>query len=390
MPKHPDYPHVSSFTDRHGKTRWRFRKAGHKDTVIPGEPHSAEFDAAYEAIVGGRPAKTNVILLAGGVRPRSIKHAYKLLKESGAWLKLDFSTRDRYGRLIETLLTRKAGSEIIGDGPLAEVKRTHVKQWLQFHKDTPTMQKIMLICISKLIMIGIENEWITADPTYKMMKDNRHDTDGHATWTPEQCDQFEQFYPLGSTPRVAFALGVWLGLRASDIARLRWDHLTTKRMIINGEERTVEGFEILPFKGRKKKKGQTVFLPITPELAHELAPLSRDTDFVLLSSWKRGYSPRTLSGRMIQWVRAAGLPAGRLAGDLALSCHGLRKALGMRMAETGASTREMMDVLGHNSPSQAELYSRKARQVHLAINAMDKVAAGEAKRRKAPGLKIVK
>jgi site-specific recombinase XerD len=53
--------------------------------------------------------------------------------------------------------------------------------------------------------------------------------------------------------------------------------------------------------------------------------------------------------------------------------HGLRKSLGKMMAETGASTRQLMEMLGHDDIEHAELYSRAAEQERLARDAMTKV-----------------
>ena len=43
------------------------------------------------------------------------------------------------------------------------------------------------------------------------------------------------------------------------------------------------------------------------------------------------------------------------------------------MAEGGASTRQLMDTLGHDDIAHAELYSREASQELLAREAMEKV-----------------
>tara|TARA_R110002020_G_scaffold198564_2_gene399721 strand:+ start:2193 stop:2363 length:171 start_codon:yes stop_codon:yes gene_type:complete len=40
--------------------------------------------------------------------------------------------------------------------------------------------------------------------------------------------------------------------------------------------------------------------------------------------------------------------------------HGLRKTLGKTLAEAGASTRQLMETLGHDDIQHAELYSRAA------------------------------
>jgi hypothetical protein len=80
--EHPDYPSVYPYSDRHGKTRWRFRRSG-TDKSLPGEPHSPAFDAAYNAIVEGRPTTAEIIPLeGGGFRPKTLKHAYMILKSS--------------------------------------------------------------------------------------------------------------------------------------------------------------------------------------------------------------------------------------------------------------------------------------------------------------------
>jgi integrase len=69
---------------------------------------------------------------------------------------------------------------------------------------------------------------------------------------------------------------------------------------------------------------------------------------------------------MAHWTAKAGVPKG-------CTLHGLRKSLGKLLAEGGASTRQLMDVLGHDDIEHAELYSREASQEILARDAMSKV-----------------
>jgi integrase len=63
---------------------------------------------------------------------------------------------------------------------------------------------------------------------------------------------------------------------------------------------------------------------------------------------------------------AAGIPPGH-------TLHGLRKTLGKALAEHGATTRELMDILGHDNIEHAELYSREAEQRLMASAAMEKL-----------------
>jgi hypothetical protein len=53
--------------------------------------------------------------------------------------------------------------------------------------------------------------------------------------------------------------------------------------------------------------------------------------------------------------------------------HGLRKTLGKALAEHRATTRELMDMLGHDNIEHAELYSREAEQRLMASSAMEKI-----------------
>lgn len=374
--KHPDYPGVSSMETRHGKIRWRYRKSGQKDVMLPGDPGSEAFDVAYQRVIVGQPA--TVIQHPNAGHPRSLKAAYRLLKETQEFKALDERSRTRYRQTIERILTLTLKGVVIGDGPVADLKRSHVKKILAEFAHTPHMERIVLICLRKLIMVAIDAEWIETDPTYKMAR-NPH-TDGHRAWPAEIMEQYEKCWKIGTRQRTAFALALWLGNRVSDVTRLKWSHLTTKHIMIDGKVRAIEGFEFVQFKGRKR--GRTIFLPMTPMLARELAPLPRDTEAVLVSSKRKPYTDASLTNRMAQWTDKADIPPG-------YTMHGLRKALGVKLAEADASTRQLMEMLGHSNIAYAELYSREASQIRLAMQAMDKVTEIEEARRR-PNLTIVK
>lgn len=60
---------------------------------------------------------------------------------------------------------------------------------------------------------------------------------------------------------------------------------------------------------------------------------------VLVNAYGDPFSAKSLTGMMSHWCKLAGLPPG-------LTLHGLRKSLGVYLAEAEASTRQLMDVLG--------------------------------------------
>lgn len=87
-----------------------------------------------------------------------------------------------------------------------------------------------------------------------------------------------------------------------------------------------------------------------------------------MTAYGKLFSAKSLTGTMAHWMFKAGLPKG-------CTLHGLRKSLGKLLAEGGASTRQLMDVLGHDDIEHAELYSREASQAILAKDAMSKVTS---------------
>lgn len=70
-----EYPGVSSFTDRHGKKRWRYRGKGRgaKQINLPGDPGEAAFEAAYAAAVQGiKPVSGVVKKMPGAALPKPL------------------------------------------------------------------------------------------------------------------------------------------------------------------------------------------------------------------------------------------------------------------------------------------------------------------------------
>ena len=85
-----EYPHAGSYLDRHGKRRWRFRRAG-KTIQLPGSPGKPEFQAAYAAALAGKPVeKTQVHRLPTAASPRSLRAAWRILiTDTLEWTQLD-------------------------------------------------------------------------------------------------------------------------------------------------------------------------------------------------------------------------------------------------------------------------------------------------------------
>jgi len=72
---------------------------------------------------------------------------------------------------------------------------------------------------------------------------------------------------------------------------------------------------------------------------------------------------------MRKWCNAANLPD--------CTSYGLRKACAIRLAEAGASEREIMAWTGHTSPQMVQIYEGKARRSLMADQGFAKLRKNE-------------
>lgn len=105
---------------------------------------------------------------------------------------------------------------------------------------------------------------------------------GHPEWRRDPSDR-------------SIASGDDLEIGRTGVASLRWDQRVQKRIVIDGEERVIDGFEVVQEKNAKRTGGKKLFLPITPMLAEALAPLKVDDGTVL----KTGYGRRPRPSRSL-------------------------------------------------------------------------------------------
>lgn len=358
------YPNAGPFKDRHGRTRWRFRRAG-KTIPLPGEPGEAAFEAAYLAAVEGRPAppkpKAAVTRLPVAATPRSLRAAWKMVPKSlPEWSRLETETKQRQSRIAELFLGSKVSKEadlLWGDVLVSDLRRRHLKGIIADMTDRPHAARHLLVVIRRMILVALDEEWIDTDPSYKLK--HRPDYVGWKAWPDAARMQFETRWPIGTTPRLAYALALWLGNRRGDVVSLTPD--------------AIEGDSIRLVQG---KTGRPLVLDITPMLREVLDATDLSGPTILKTAIGEPFSAKSLTGRMADWTKAAGLPPG-------YTLHGLRKTLGKMLAEGGATTRQIMDTLGHTDIQHAELYSREAEQEHLArdgMRAVVKLVSGGKKR----------
>lgn len=92
------WPYVNSYRDRSGKMRHYFRRAGHMQIPLPGQPGSTMFVRAYEAAVAGTPRAPNLSRL------KATGKVYFL--SDGDYIKIGFTTN--WERRSSVYLTHSA------------------------------------------------------------------------------------------------------------------------------------------------------------------------------------------------------------------------------------------------------------------------------------------
>ena len=67
-------PNVTEIRDRHGKTRYRFRRRGWKSAYLPGHPGDAEFHRTYAEIIEKGADEPQPIASPRAPKPVSYTH----------------------------------------------------------------------------------------------------------------------------------------------------------------------------------------------------------------------------------------------------------------------------------------------------------------------------
>lgn len=216
---------------------------------------------------------------------------------------------------------------------------------------TPGAANNLLKKLRVLIHVAIDNGWRTDDPTIRIKKFAEGE---FHTWTNEEIAKYEQTWAIGSKERTAFALLVFTGQRASDVAKMLWSEVSD------------DGIWVVQRKTRAK-----LLVPLHPELRSILETCTARDGAILQTAFRRPFSSKGFSNYMAERIDKAGLPDRCVA-------HGLRKAAARRLAEAGCSANEIAAITGHASLEEVARYTKAAEQKTLARSAMDLLVRGHA------------
>lgn len=340
-----EFPGVTAYFDRHQKRRYRFRKKGFS-TEIHGEYGSDDFRRNYErAVRGYRSQEIGALTTKRGTINALIVSYYK----SPEFISLSDSTKATYRREIERLRNEH------GHRLVAQMKRAHVVKLLEPLADRPSARNNRLRMLRMLLNHAVEIGWRSDNPTTAVKK-MRTGSQGFHTWTEDELAAFFSHHEIGSTAHTAVTLMLYTGCSRVDAVRLGWQNVSGSRIQYR-RQKTERFSEVV------------VDIPIHPDLQRVLDILPKSQMTFLETSGGRSRSANGLGNAMRKWCNAAKLPD--------CTSHGLRKACATRLAEAGASEREIMAWTGHTSPQMVQIYAGKARRGLMADQGFAKLRQNE-------------
>jgi integrase len=328
---------VHGFIDRHGKSRWYFRRAGFKRVPLPGLPWSPAFMEAYETALAGQPLQIG----SARTQPGTVRALAVCYFNSPDFRSLRPSSQAIYRGIIDRFCIQ------YGDNRVANLKREHVVKLMAARAERPvaanSLRKVLRAVMKHAVEIGLRAD----DPT-RDVKAIRVKSDGYHSWNDDEIAQFEKRHPIGSLARLALALLLYTGQRRSDVVRMGPQHIRDGVLGV-----------------RQQKTGIELAIPVHSTLAAVMA----ETPIYHLTLLTNQFGRPFTAGYFGQWFREQC----DMAGLRHCSAHGLRKAAARRLAEAGCSTHEIAAITGHASLKEVARYTEAADRRRLAQSAMAKV-----------------
>jgi integrase len=338
-----DLPHVQAFVDRHGRRRHYYRRKGVRRVALPGIPGSAEFMAAYaEAVALGEP-QTAKAKIEARIQPRSVAALIVTYYQTQDFLDLKPSTKRNYRHILDRF------REAYGHRGVASVETKHLEAIFMGMAGRPGATKNLRKRLGMVFSLAVRLGWRRDNPVTET-KAPKNKSPGFIPWSEDEITAFRNHWASGTRERLAFELLLCLGQRRSDTRLMGRQHMVGPNKI-----RVVQ-----------QKGGKRLAIRIHPDLQAEI---DQHPDAMTFVTTAKG-APFTDAG-FTQWFVEKAVAAG-VTGR---SPHGLRKAAGRRLAEAGCTAHQIMSILGHSSLSEAERYTRDARQEVLADEAMDRLEA---------------
>ncbi|MEQ1407725.1 tyrosine-type recombinase/integrase [Neorhizobium sp. Rsf11] len=236
------------------------------------------------------------------------------------------------------------------DGQFGKITKAHIKKAMDKRAATPNAANNLLKTFSHLFKWAVEAEHLETNPVAGVSKVSVK-SDGFHTWTVDQVEKFRAHHKLGTKPRLAIDILLFLGLRRSDAVVVGRQHMKDELISL-----------------RTGKTGAWVYLPVFKQLRESIeATPTGDLAFLTTEKGKPFSSAASFGNWFAKQCKAAGLPDECRA-------HGLRKAGATIAADEGATAHELMAMFGWSRLAMAEVYTKEADKKKLARGASERLS----------------
>lgn len=339
---------VRPVADRHGKTRYRFRRKGWKSAYLPGEPGTAAFHRAYAEIIERGELDVEDVKSPFKPTPRSIDDLFLRFKQTLRWKKKSAITQRNQGRILERFANKvDAKGRRYGERPVTTVTVTWLENIFGQMVDTPAAANNLRKALSNLLDGAIRMGWRSDNPARMTA---RYDSgEGHHDWTNVEIEQYRQRHALGSMARLVLELALNTSARRCNINKIERDHIKGGRILVAHA---------------KDNNDAAIRMLATTRAAIEALPAA-PIRFLVVTAYGKPFTDAGLGNKMRQWCDEAGLPH--------CSLHGLRKAMSRQLAESGATDAEGKAVTGHKKDETFAYYRAKADRTVLSDRALERL-----------------
>jgi integrase len=186
----------------------------------------------------------------------------------------------------------------VGEAPFEELHSKAIRHIRDRRAPTPEAANNWLKSIKALFKWAVEEEHCSQNPARDVPK-IRGSTDGFHTWTIDEVEQWEAFYPVGTKQRLALALLLYTGCRRADVVTFGPQHIK-------------DGWLTYTQNKNQSINPVTLTLPVVPALSKIIAATSSGHMTFIVSEYGKPYTVEGLAN-------AGG--NGRLPRDCATAHH---------------------------------------------------------------------
>ncbi|MBO9474016.1 tyrosine-type recombinase/integrase [Shimia sp. R10_1] len=344
---------------RHGKTRYLFhRRPDGRRITIKGRPDEADFEARYDWLSGGGDQqldlqKASIERQRQGATPQTVaelsQYYFRYVDREVDRRAFASSTAKHYGRF-----TRRFISDF-GPVPLNSIQPNQLERILDSWSATDNAWNNALRAIKHMFRFAEKHWGLRPNPALEIEK-RKVVTRGFEPWETHDIQTYFNTHTYGTKAHLAMMLLLEAAPRRADIVKLGPPHLE--------QDNGVTQLKFVPQK-TENKSAIPVTVPISDRLLRAIDDTATGENTFLVTSFGHPFTAAGFGNKLAQWRDEAGVRS-------SVATHGIRKSVGINMAENGATPYEIMAALGHSSPKVTKVYTEEADRRKLAAKASSK------------------